>query len=928
MSTPTMTQRFVYFFGDGKAEAGGDLKHLVGGKGASLADMTRAGLNVPPGFTLSAECCALYYQADRTWPAGLEEQVRDNLARLEQLSGRTFGRGADPLLVAVRSGAAQSMPGMMDTVLNVGLNPDCVRAIGQRTGNPRGAWDAYRHFLIMFGHTVGGIDEEVFTSLHDGGKGLLQLDASEMEALCQKYLAAYRRETGRELPAEPWDLLREAINAVFGSWNNERAVTYRKHHRIEGLLGTAVNVQMMCPSEVSGVLFTANPVNPVLNQILIESSYGLGEAVVLGKVTPDRFVLDRNSLRVLERNLGAKDHVVATLWKDGGIPGADRAAASLSDEQLTDLARLGLRVEEYFKVPCDIEWAWAEGRFWLLQARPVKKGADREQVRQEEIAALRARASRAGTVWSRYNLAEVLPEPTPLTWAIVRRFMSGKGGFGLMYRDLGYDPDPSLDEEGIFDLVCGRPYCNLSREPLLQFRKLPMGHPFAALKAAPQKALYPQPTFDSSRADWRFWLFLPFRLGSAIGEMTRRQLRLREFSQTFARRFREEIAPAFVAETRQEMTQDLGRLDNAALLERLEHWTRRTLFDFARDSLKPTVLAATAMGSVQQQLQRLLGPEKAGDAVGQIVMGVHPDPEADLNAAVRDLAAGRLDEDEFLSRFGHRCSQEMELSRPRWYEDPVAVNQLVRESARAWERDTANTAPHAQPDPAQTWERIAADAKVPAALRPGLDADVKALHDYLGLRETAKHHMLRGYALIRRVLVELDHRHRLEGGIFFLLPEELPRLLKGEDLSGLIDERRRRRQAALSLEVPQVLFSDDLEAIGRPATVAGASTLQGVALSAGVAEGPALVLESPAGADIPPEPYVLVCPSTDPAWVPLFVHAKALVMETGGVLSHGAIAAREFGLPAVAGLPEVHRRLRTGQRLRVDGNAGTLTILP
>src|SRR5262249_51780578 len=160
-----------------------------------------------------------------------------------------------------------------------------------------------------------------------------------------------------------------------------------------------------------------------LDQILIESSYGLGEAVVLGKVTPDRFVLDRRSLRVLERNLGAKDHVVATLWKDGGIPGGDRAAASLSDEQLTDLARLGLRVEEYFKVPCDIEWAWAEGRFWLLQARPVKKGAAREQVRQEEIAALRSKVTRAGTVWSRYNLAEVLPEPTPLTWAIVRRFM-------------------------------------------------------------------------------------------------------------------------------------------------------------------------------------------------------------------------------------------------------------------------------------------------------------------------------------------------------------------------------------------------------------------------------------------------------------------------------------------------------------------------
>src|SRR5262249_34403628 len=151
---------------------------------------------------------------------------------------------------------------------------------------------------------------------------------------------------------------------------------------------------------------------------------------------------------------------------------------------------------------------------------------------------------------------------------------------------------------------------------------------------------------------------------------------------------------------------------------------------------------------------------------------------------------------------------------------------------------------------------------------------------------------------------------------------------KGEDLSGLIAERRRRRAIALSLEVPQVLFSDDLEAIGRPMMVAGADTLQGVPLSAGVAEGPALVLREPGGVVGSGEPYILVCPSTDPAWVPLFVNARGLVMETGGVLSHGAIVAREFGLPAVAGLADVHRRLKTGQRLRLDGGTGTVTVLP
>src|SRR5581483_10988299 len=149
------------------------------------------------------------------------------------------------------------------------------------------------------------------------------------------------------------------------------------------------------------------------------------------------------------------------------------------------------------------------------------------------------------TVWSRFNLAEVLPRPTPMTWAVVRRFLSGRGGFGLMYRDLGFDPDPALDDEGIYDLICGRPYCNLSREPRMQFRILPFEHPFSTLKANPQKALYPQPIFNPSRAGPRFWLLLPLVFVKLLFS-TARLVRLKG---TFARQFREEILPAFVVET-------------------------------------------------------------------------------------------------------------------------------------------------------------------------------------------------------------------------------------------------------------------------------------------------------------------------------------------------------------------------------------------
>ena len=953
------SKRFIYFFGAGQADGSNELKHLVGGKGASLAEMTTAQLNVPPGFTISAECCDLFTKAHQAWPAGLEEEIRANLSRLEDLAGRSFGKGVNPLLLAVRSGAAQSMPGMMDTILNVGLNPDCVRAMGHRIGNLRGAWDAYRHFLAMFGHTVAEIAEGTYTRLLDEMLKATRknheddLDAEQLETLCERMRTVYREDTGKHMPIEPWDMLVEAINAVFRSWNSVRAVTYRRHHQIEGLLGTSVTVQMMCPAEVSGVMFTANPVNPASEQILIESSYGLGEAVVLGKVTPDRFVLDKKALAIMERKRGSGR--VARPESSKGVeestPFEDSGRATLTDAQVADLARLGLRVENYFHMPCDIEWALSQGQFFLLQARAIKGSTthhsplithhspELEQVRREEIALLKARAEPGGTVWSRYNLAEVLPEPTPMTWAIVRGFMSGRGGFGLMYRDLGFDPDPALDEEGIFDLVCGRPYCNLSREPRMQYRTLPFEHPFAALKANPNKALYPQAVLNPARAGWRFWLFFP----AVVFKLVRSGMKLRRLSRTFAQRFRDETIPTFVTEANREAGQDISDLEPAKLLERLNYWIQRTLYDFARDSLKPTALAGVALGNLERALARLLPArgegsqmDRAQATLRELVMGVRADPDTDLPGAIGDLAAGRLERAAFLQRFGHRGSQEMELSRPRWSEDHAGLDQLVSGGAVSGrvvssepELGEKSLTTHHSP---LTTHPLLAEAKLTSGQRDALEGELKTLHTYLGLRETAKHYLMQGYALIRRFLVELDRRYHLEGGIFFLTPEELPRLVHQQpptvepELASLIVERRRRRDLALSLTVPQVLFSDDLEAIGRAVDLAAVEVLQGVPLSAGVAEGNALVLEQPT-AHLPAEPFILVCPSTDPAWVPLFVLAKGVVMETGGVLSHGAIVAREFGLPAVAGLPEVMRRLRTGQRLRVDGATGQVNIL-
>jgi rifampicin phosphotransferase len=327
-----------------------------------------------------------------------------------------------------------------------------------------------------------------------------------------------------------------------------------------------------------------------------------------------------------------------------------------------------------------------------------------------------------------------------------------------------------------------------------------------------------------------------------------------------------------------------------------------------------------ARAGLEFALRRKLGVEQARRALGELSLGVRPDQEADLAGALGDVIEGRLEQAAFLERFGHRGPHDMELAQPRWSEDPAALDRLLRHPPQA-----AKTAEEATTN---AWERIAAEAKLSALERTALEPQLRLLQTYLSLRETAKHYFMRGYALIRRALVELDQRHRLQGGIFYLTPEELPALMAGQDMTKLIAQRRRRHGIALSLDVPPVIFSDDLEAIGRPQTIDGAEQMQGVPLSAGIAEAPALVLDEPCTDHLPSEPYILVCPSTDPAWVPLFVQAHGLVMEIGGVLSHGAIVAREYGLPAVAGLPNVQRRVRNGQRLRVDGASGTVTIMP
>jgi len=347
--------KYVYFFGGGKAEGMAcaktekQRKQIVGGKGSGLVDMTAAGLPVPPGFTITCQACAEYYDNGGKWPKGLAEQVEANIAKLEKLTGKTFGHGANPLLVSVRSGAAVSMPGMMDTVLNLGLNDETLSSLIALAGNERFACDAYRRFLQMFGDVVLGIEHESFEhalqAVKDRRGATLDtdLDDSGLKEVVAEYKKAYEH-AGKSFPQDARKQLEASVNAVFGSWNNPRAVKYRQLNDIRGLTGTAVNVQTMVFGNMgsgsgTGVAFTRDPSsgeNKFYGEYLMNAQ---GEDVVAGIRTPQPI---------------------------DTLANVDPAAY----RQLVDIRK---KLETHYRDMQDIEFTIEKGTLYMLQTRSGKR---------------------------------------------------------------------------------------------------------------------------------------------------------------------------------------------------------------------------------------------------------------------------------------------------------------------------------------------------------------------------------------------------------------------------------------------------------------------------------------------------------------------------------------------------------------------------
>jgi len=344
-------KKYVYFFAKGRAEGSAEMRNLLGGKGANLAEMANLGIRVPPGFTISTEVCAHYTERGE-YPPGLEDQIKDNLKRLEKVTEKRFGDPDDPLLVSVRSGARISMPGMMDTVLNLGLNDRSVEGLARKTGNPRFAYDCYRRLLQMFGNVVLKIPAEKFEEAIDRKKEErdvkedIELTVDDLKELICEFKEIIKKESGREFPQDPFKQLMMARDAVFESWNNKRAIEYRRIHKIPEHWGTAVNVQTMVfgnmgPDSGTGVGFTRDPATgkkEMYGEYLLNAQ---GEDVVAGIRTPKP---------------------VAELKKE--MPGVYREL-----EEVTEL------LEKHYRDVQDFEFTIEKGTLYLLQTRTGKRTA-------------------------------------------------------------------------------------------------------------------------------------------------------------------------------------------------------------------------------------------------------------------------------------------------------------------------------------------------------------------------------------------------------------------------------------------------------------------------------------------------------------------------------------------------------------------------
>jgi phosphohistidine swiveling domain-containing protein len=868
---------------------------LAGGKASNLGELIAAGFSVPPGFCVTT---AAYLEAARaarleSWTKALEgrDGALEDAALAHLAQGARAALLRTPVLPAVAAAIHTAY-----SELSAGADPAAV--------------------AVRSSATAEDLPEASFAGQQDTFLGVVGEEA-----------------------------LIEAVRRCWASLWTERAVAYRAAHGIDQRqLSLAVVVQKMVPAATAGVLFTANPLTGNRMESVVDAAPGLGEALVAGVVNPDHFVVDRIGASISERRVGQRPPFGRL------AAGATEPPACLSDAQVLRLADVGAAVEVTFGAPQDIEWAYAEdGALWLLQARPITTLFPLPKGSRADAATL--------DVYLSVNVAQgVLGPLTPAGIGVLRR------SFASMANAMGFRVDPEQCPPALVE-AAGRLFLKLT--PLIRHR---VGRRFLLTVLGVAEAqsrdvilsLLHDPRLDASpnsspvrtaRQLVRLLVRtrLPLRLAAVL-------LRPEEARAASLRAASQMLRPAQEAPASPQ--EALARAEH--VIDGLPRIIER-LFPFVPAGIGTLSLARRIAAPVDPSGEALLvsrgvphNPTTEMDLeLWEVARRVRTNAEAARVIATSsppELASRYLhgtlppplgeEVARFLARFGFRGVAEIDVGLPRWRDDPTHVFGVISNYLRVTDEERA-------PDTVfrrAAAEAVAASARVTDRARssgPGGRLRARVLRflfgrarALLGMREAPKFHLVQVLDTVRVLLLSvgswLVERGWLErdADVFFLDTSEIRGALAGEDCRELVAARRRSydREARRRL-VPRVLLSDGRTFYGGPeaAPVEG-GRLVGAPASPGVYSGRARVVMDPNGARVEPG-EVLVAPSTDPGWTPLFLTAGALVMEMGGMMSHGAVVAREYGIPAVVGASGATTAIETGARVTVDGGRGLVVVL-
>ncbi|MFD1933928.1 PEP/pyruvate-binding domain-containing protein [Nonomuraea mangrovi] len=861
----------------------------VGGKAANLGELTTAGLPVPPGCCLTTE--AYHRVAEGT-------ALKDVIAELATTEA------ADTATLAELAGRARAL--LLEAPV-----PD----------------------------EVGEAVDEAYARLGDRVPVAVRSSATAEDLP----YASFAGQQDTYLNIVGPEAVREAVRRCWASLWTDRAVAYRASNGIDhAAVRLAVVLQRMVDAEVAGVMFTANPVTGRRHEAVIDAAPGLGEAVVSGAVNPDRFVVDMASGRITERRIGDKRVSIRSL-PGGGTERADldgTQEACLTDRQVRELSELGRKVEDHYGAPQDTEWAIdAAGGLWLTQARPITTLYPLPETTRDGL-----------RVYFSVNVAQGVMRPfTPMGLA---GFKVISGGAATM---AGHPPADPQDGAAIATAGGQRMFLDITAAVRSRAGRaiLPRALAFGEARAGVVfRQVAEDPRLSVTTTSVRPLIRTAMRIAGRVGAPKRVALALarpqaaldytRRLGETLEARLR--IAPDATAEQ---------RLDHA---ERCLRGTFPMIF-----SIMPVVLVGYAgfglagrlSGAKGDQLQAVLrslphNPTTEMDIeLWRLATDIGADPEAAEpfrtqpvgELAVRynggELKAQRAIE-RFLARYGHRGVAEIDLGMPRWSDEPAHILGVLANYLRLDGDDVAPDAMFARG--AQEAElavrQIVSMAAAKGRWRGRLAAfGLRRTRLFGGLRELPKYYMVEVLAAVRRSMRVVGEELVAKGvldtadDVYFLDFREVRAALGGGHLGELVAGRRASyEQEVRRRHVPRMLLSDgtEPEALAvREAAEDGALT--GTPASAGTVTGPARVVLDPVGAHLEPG-EILVAPSTDPGWTPLFLTAGGLVMEMGGSMSHGAVVAREYGIPAVVGVADATHQIVTGQTITVDGSAGVISI--